>query len=219
MQVTRVIPATAEAQALFASARAELERHGPSALYFRLLGAAAVAGSIDAISDLAEWLLEGRRGRKRVVLARAPRRAVQLLRRAAAERKPSALLTLANCYADGTGTRRNLAAAARYYRLAARAGEPFAAFNLATLHRDRGDRKKERYWLRRAHALGDPLATLVIAEMDLVGRRANAAQRARAYLRRMTRSSNELVRDEATEILEHLARTGCRRWQQRTPAP
>lgn len=215
MRVARARKPSAEV--LFASACAELKRHGPSARYFRLLHAGVAAGSIDAVSDLAEWLLEGRRVRQIVVLARAPRRAVQLLRRAAAQGKASALLTLANCYADGTGTRRNLAAAARFYQLAARAGEPFAAFNLAALHRDRGDRKKERHWLRRARALGDPLATLVIAEMDLVGRRANAARRARTYLRRMTRSSNELARDEATEILEHFARTGRRRWQPRTP--
>src|SRR5437879_5208171 len=110
MRVARGTPP--DARALFTSACAEVKRHGPTRDYFRLLDAAAAAGSIEAASDLGEWLLEGHRVRRAVVLSPAPKRAVELLRRAAAQGHPSAVLALANCYADGVGTPRNLTAAA-----------------------------------------------------------------------------------------------------------
>lgn len=123
-----------------------------------------------------------------------------------------ALLALAGCYADGVGTRRDLAAAERCYRTGSRSGDYTAAYNLATFYRDRCDRTKERYWLRRAERLGDSTARLVLAEMDLAGTRQAIAKRARRYLERMSRSSDANVRDEAREILEHFEQTGRRRW-------
>lgn len=151
-----------------ASALRELKRRGPTRRYFRLLRAAVATGDILALSHMGEWLLEGRRDRAGVVLVRAPKRAVNYLRRAAFWAEPAALRALGDCYADGIGTRRDLAAAERCYREGSRRGDHAAAFNLAVLYRDRTDRKKERYWLRRAQRLGNPLAGLVLAEMNLV---------------------------------------------------
>jgi hypothetical protein len=91
-------------------------------------------------------------------------------------------------------------------------GDDAAAFNLAILHRDRGNRRKERYWLRRAEVLGHSLAGPVLAEIDLAGRQQAIAKRARKYLERVSCSSDANARDEAREILEHFDRTGRRRW-------
>jgi TPR repeat protein len=194
------------------SALRELNRHGPTRTYFQLLRAAVATGDILAHSHMGEWLLEGHRDRTGVILARAPKRAVKYLRLAASGAEPSALRALGDCYADGVGTRRDLAAAERCYREGSRMRDHAAAFNLAILYRDRGDRQKERYWLRRAGRLGDSTAPLVLAELGLAGRQETIARKARRYLERMSRSSDVNVRDEAREILQHFDRTGRRRW-------
>jgi TPR repeat protein len=195
-----------------ASALHELERRGPTRRYFQFLRAAVATGDVLAHSHMGEWLLEGRRDRTGVILARAPKRAVEYLRHAASRAEPSALRALGDCHADGVGTRRDLAAAERCYRKGSRIGDHAAAFNLAILYRDRADRPKERYWLRRAERLGDSTASLVLAEMNLAGRQQRIARQARRYLERMSRSSDVNARDEAREILQHFDRTGRRRW-------
>ena len=157
--------------------------------------------------------LHGCRDRAGVILARAPQAGVRYLRRAAEMAEPAALLALGDCYADGVGTRRDLVSAERCYRLGSRTGDHAAAFNLAILYRDRGDRRKERYWLRRADRLGHPLAKLVLAEINLGGRDRHAARRARRYLERMKRSSSANVSEQALEILQNFDQTGRRRWE------
>lgn len=185
---------------------------GPTKRFFALLKKAAASGNAEAMSLLGHWLLEGYGRRGRVLLARSPTRGLWWLRKAAALDDADALLNLADCLADGIGTKRNRPAAERHYRRAARLGNYTAAFNLATHFRDRGDRRGERRWLMIAVQLGDLFAPLVLAEIDLTGRRRDVATRARRYLQRRKRSAVEAVRDEASSILEHFDRTGRRRW-------
>ena len=100
----------------------------------------------------------------------------------------------------------------RWYRRAAKHGSLIAIYNLACLYRDRGDLRGERRWLRRCRALGDNVADLVLAEIELAGPRAGAAERARRFLRRTARSGSVTRREEAREILQHFERVGNRRW-------
>lgn len=208
---SRRVPRPRGAAELVARAGAVLHERGPTALYFRLLEEAALAGHPKAMADYGMWLLEGRRAGSKVVLERSPRRALQFLRAAAESGDADAQLALGDCLSEANGTTRNISEAAMWYRRAARQGERFAAFNLSTLYRDQGNRERERYWLKRADRLGEPAARLVLAEMDLVlgGERARSALQ---YLRRRAKAATEAVVDEVAEILEHFARTGRRRW-------
>jgi TPR repeat protein len=201
---------------VYAKARLEL-KNGLSAKYFHLLTEAAEAGNAEAMCDLGLWLLDGcRDSMGRTLVRRSSSKGYHLVSRAAAAGNSMALLTRGTCLADGVGVRANRAAAKRLLRAAARAGEEFAAFNLATLYRDSGERAKELYWLRRAVALGDRAAALTIAEIGLADPRATIAARSRRYLQRIASASRDSDRRaEAREILAHFARVGSRRWLQR----
>lgn len=207
----RTQPASHSGGAL-SKARRELKERGPTREYFHMLGRAVLRANPGAQAEFGAWLLEGRRDALGVVLRRSPRRAVALLRLAAEGHHAGAQLALANCYAAGTGVARDPKAAERWFRAAVRGGEYFAAFNLATMFRDRRDRRGERYWLKRAVGLGDETAHLVLLEMDLARGRGKAFESARKRLMRAARSSNKALREEACEILEHFERTGFRRW-------
>ena len=196
----------------YAAASEEVGRRGPTLRYFELLELAVRARSVDATYDLGMWLLEGRKARGKVVLEVTPKRAFTLLRAAGDRGHSGALRALADCLSEGTGCKRDLDAAARSYAAAARKGEAVAAYNLSTLFRDQGNRVRERYWLRRAVALGDPSAHLTLAEMDLERWPVGAARRARAYLQRQARVAAADTREEALEILEYFDRTAHRRW-------
>jgi hypothetical protein len=54
----------------------------------------------------------------------------------------------------------------RWYRRAARAGDPMAAWNLAMSYRLRGNRRRYLTWVRAAAALGDEEAGEVLAEIE-----------------------------------------------------
>ena len=113
----------------FGKAAHELRANGPTREYFQRLKDAASGGQVEAMTDLGLWLLEGSTDLGGEVLRRSPRRAVKLLRRAAEEKSSMAMLALGNCYADGIGITKDLIAAERLFRAAARARENFAAFN------------------------------------------------------------------------------------------
>ena len=199
-------------EAIFLQAACEVDAHGATRKYLWLLAHASAAGSVAAMTDFGMWLLEGRRDARGTILRRSPRQAVALLRRAAAAGNSMAQLALGNCYADGTGVERDTLEAERCFRMAARRGEYYAAFNLATLYRDRSEKRKERRWLRRAATLGAKTAPFILAEIDLVSPRRAAARAARKFLQRKARTASEDLREEAREILEHFERTGRRRW-------
>jgi TPR repeat protein len=196
----------------YAQAMAEVEAKGPTRRYFRLLQHAVENGSAEAMTDLGMWLLEGGSVVRKFGSREPLRGAIALLRRAAVAKSSKAQLALGNCYADGSGVRKDRLVAEKYYRAAAAAGEAFAAYNLATLFRDRREWRMERSWLGRATALGDETAPLVLAEIDLTSRHKERAHAAAQYLRRKARGANETVASEAQEILESFGRTGMRRW-------
>ncbi len=71
------------------------------------------------------------------------------------------------CFETGTGTWRSNSAAQRWYRAAIRQRSGAAAFNLATMHRERKNVRGAVYWFRRAIALGDDTAGLELARLYL----------------------------------------------------
>jgi hypothetical protein len=200
------------AASVYSAALTEAKQSGATREYFRLLQQAAKAGNVRALSDLGEWLLEGCEDRAGVVLRRSPRRAVGLLVRAADAKDTMALIALGNCLADGIGIPRDPLAAEKCFRVGARAGSAAAALNLAAVLRARRHYANERRWLKRAAALGDLLAPLLLAEIDLAGARRDAAERAAKFLRKRAQSRRDVVREEAREILAHFERSGRRRW-------
>jgi TPR repeat protein len=71
------------------------------------------------------------------------------------------------CFETGTGTRRSLSEAQRWYRAAIRQRSGAAAFNLATMHRERHNTRGAIYWFQRAIAFGDDTAGLELARLLL----------------------------------------------------
>lgn len=84
-------------------------------------------------------------------------------------------------YDFGTGVKKNSSEALRWYRLAAKSGESFAANNAAVIWRDCGKRANAIKWFKKAIALGDGDANLNLAKMYLA---TNNFVQARHYLRR-----------------------------------
>ena len=187
--------------------------------FFSRLRRASDHGHPAADCELGRWFQlprEDRAAELRSLIPRSDTRGAKLLLRAARAGYTDAFSSIAYCYDAGVGVRRSEAAAMRWYRRGARAGDLISMFNIATIYRDRGDRRRERYWLRRAAKLGDYEAPLVLAEIELASGRGIRATKARKYLERRARSSRESVRFEAREILDHFERTGRRRWDPST---
>jgi TPR repeat protein len=70
---------------------------------------------------------------------------------------------LASIYRNGYGVPRDAAAGLRWLTLAAAWGVPQAQFQLANVHRERGDQAQALVWLRRAAASENPEANLALA--------------------------------------------------------
>ncbi|WP_083384313.1 MULTISPECIES: tetratricopeptide repeat protein [Cupriavidus] len=140
----------------------ELEQLGPAALRDKLcgpaaqalpwLGAAALAGHLDAQALLGQWFLAGRG------LARDEARAFAWFKHAAHAGHAGAANLAGRCYENGWGTPQDAHAAARWYQLAAERGSDWGMYNLATaLTLGRGvapERAQALDWYRRAAALG-----------------------------------------------------------------
>src|SRR5689334_22243105 len=73
-----------------------------------------------------------------------------------------AQLNVGNYYEDGTGVRRNRAAALNWYRRAYRRGDASAANNIGVLWRNEKQLKRALAWFTRAVKLGDDEANLAI---------------------------------------------------------
>jgi TPR repeat protein len=74
-----------------------------------------------------------------------------------------AAYSLASIYRNGYGVPRDPAAGLRWLTLAAAWGVPQAQFQLANVHRERGDDAQALVWLRRAAASENPEANLALA--------------------------------------------------------
>lgn len=91
------------------------------------------------------------------------------------------------CFETGTGTWRSTSEALRWYRAAIRQRSAAAAFNVATLHRERRNVRGAIYWFQRAIALGDGTAGLELGRLYL--ERLQHRARAVSSLRRAARSA------------------------------
>lgn len=109
-------------------------------------------------------------------------------------------------YDCGIGTRRNLAAALRWYRRA-HSGDPSgsAANNIGTIFRDRGARAPAIRWLKRAIALGNIDSALNLAKLYL--QRPGGTRRALPYLKMASRDQTvcENTTEQAAALLKAVA--------------
>jgi TPR repeat protein len=111
------------------------------------------------------------------------------------------------CFETGTGTWRSDSDAQRWYRAAIQQRSGAAAFNLATMHRARGNTRGAIYWFQRAIALGDDTAGLELGRLCL--ERLKQRTRAIACLRRTVRG--QLVAPDSLQEAHRLIRHHRRR--------
>ena len=71
------------------------------------------------------------------------------------------------CFETGTGTWRSNSQAQHWYRAAIQQRSGAAAFNLATMHRDRRNTRGAIYWFQRAISFGDDTAGLELGRLYL----------------------------------------------------
>lgn len=116
-------------------------------LSFAYAHAYAAAGSCIGLVNLGEAYLDGTRGR-----AKDEARGAALLARAVALGEPYAMGVLGGCYLRGRGVRRDAVRGVRLVRQGARAGDLWAAEDLAELHRVGRvvpkSRRSRMHWLR-----------------------------------------------------------------------
>jgi TPR repeat protein len=79
----------------------------------------------------------------------------------------SCQVNLANFYDDGIGVTRNRVAALYWHRRAYRSGDSCAAHNIGIVYRNEGNTRRALDWFRKAVALGDDGANLVVAKVLL----------------------------------------------------
>ncbi|MET3493082.1 tetratricopeptide repeat protein [Variovorax boronicumulans] len=99
--------------------------------------------------------------------AGALRKALSLFLKAAAAGDIHAFNSIGYFLDHGIGVKKNPDAARDWYRKAAKRGDIAGCSNLAVCYRDEGDLRWARYWLERAHALGDEDAA---GELKKLGR-------------------------------------------------
>jgi len=125
---------------------------GPAHLALPWLGAAALAGHLDAQAMLGQWFLAGRG------MPRDAARAFAWFKHAAHAGHAGAANLVGRSYENGWGTLQDAHAAARWYRLAAERGSDWGMYNLATAlvlgNGVAADRAQALAWYRRAAALG-----------------------------------------------------------------
>jgi TPR repeat protein len=117
-------------------------------------------------------------------------------------------------YDNGQGTRRNSRLALQWYLRSFGAGLSISAMNIATIYRDRGDRKREFEWYRRAADLGDGDAKVEVAIRYLSGkgvrRNRNTAIRFLEEALKAHQNLSESGRDTAVQLLHGCRNAGSR---------
>jgi TPR repeat protein len=114
------------------------------------------------------------------------RNAFRIFLSAADRGDASAQLNVGYFYDAGIGTRRNQDEAVRWYRRAYLNGEASGAHNLATVLRDRGERRRAIAWFKRSIAMGNDSSALELAGMYVGQPRGQAI--AVRYLQQVIRS-------------------------------
>ena len=119
----------------------------------------------------------------------------------------SSQLDLGYFFDQGLYVKTDKQKAMHWYCEAYRRGDPGAANNIATLHRDAGRVGKMLWWFRRAVAMGDYDALLELAKCYENGRGvAKDLLRAKRCYRRLLSSNSvtEFSREQATRRLSRL---------------
>ena len=98
-----------------------------------------------------------------------PRRAFRILLAAARAGRPEVFLNLGFAYDVGQGVRRCKRKALHWYHRAFANGEASAAYNMATVYRDRGDVLRAVRWSRHAVELGESGSNVLLGQL-LLGR-------------------------------------------------
>jgi tetratricopeptide (TPR) repeat protein len=106
-----------------------------------------------------------------------------------------AQLNVGNYYADGTGVRRNRAAAMYWYKRAYRLGYSCAAHNIGIMWRNENQLRRALAWFKRAVDLGDPESNLDIGKHYL--EKESDPRKAIIYFKRVVKA--ELVTEAAVE--------------------
>jgi uncharacterized protein len=112
-----------------------------------------------------------------------------------------AQLNVGNCYASGSGTRRNRTAALYWYKRAYRHGDASAANNIGIIWRDENKPQRALLWFQRSVKLGNEDSNLDIAKHYLVNKK--DPQAAIPYLEKVFQSDRvtEASAEEAKRLL------------------
>lgn len=133
------------------------------------------------------------------------RQAFKLFLEAAELGDASAQLSLGNYYASGTGTRKNLAEAERWYKKAYKTGISSAANNLAIDKRDAQNFRSAILWFKKAVALEDGDAAVELAKLYI---KLNRTPEALAALKQALAVPPSYIsedgREQAEALLEQL---------------
>lgn len=132
--------------------------------------------------------------------------AFRLFLRAAVSGDPDAQVNVGWMYDTGTGVRKDLKEALRWYRRAFGQGSAIAATNIGTIYRDLGNRRRALEWFWRSIRAGDVGSLLEIAKLQAL--RPRGRRDALASLRSLLQAASidEASREEAAKMLAALSR-------------
>ena len=134
-------------------------------------------------------------------------KAADLLDAAIREGCVAAINTLAVCYYDGTGRKKDRAAAILLWHRAARLGDICAMGGLGVVYRDEGKFNLAEKWFLRGVAAGDPGYAIQLAKLQLRRKTRAAAVLASLNLTVATQGAeNSLLSEAEEEEIEELQR-------------
>jgi TPR repeat protein len=116
-------------------------------------------------------------------------------------------VNLGNFYAAGTGTRKDMAAAAYWYRKGYRNGDRTGALNLAIDHRNAGRTRSAVIWFKKAIAMNDGDSCIHLAKiyMQRKGGRSAAISLLKQVLPMNRSDVSKEGKEEAKSLLQTIA--------------
>lgn len=138
-------------------------------------------------------------------------KAVRCLSKAAALGHSSSQLNLGNCYASGTGVRKNLAKAAYWYKAAYRGGNVTAARNLAIDRSSAGNIRSAIIWFNKGIEKKDGGSFVALAKLYASQR--GGREKAIKLLKRVGKlnrtNASDLDREQAEALLAQLLKVSA----------
>ena len=136
------------------------------------------------------------------------KRAFQCLLAGARLEDSGCQINLGNFYAAGTGTRKDMAAAASWYRKAYGNGERTGALNLGIDRRNAGRTRSAVIWFRKAIAMSDGDSSIHLAKiyMEQKGRRSAAISLLKQVLSMNRADISEEGKAEAKMLLDKISK-------------